>query len=268
MLEIGRGAAIQSNLTPTEKPTEWSLNTIRDVSPPLQLNNWQIARLFATSPARGFAQLKQSPRNALPFLLLLAGGVVVIQWYFNIVDFEWVKHRLTEMYANKGGGHGAAGAQIVQFLSKGVLKWSTTITSTLMTILILALEALYLLVLGMAARIRYSYGQWFAFVCWSATPLIIGFIPQLLMLGLGRTSQLDLIAVQPLTLNELFFHVTDANPAYQFLTGVSLLTLAQVWLSIVGLRVWSGRSWAFCTVYMLVPFALYFAALVLWGSLR
>jgi hypothetical protein len=243
-------------------PTERRLNAVQDASPALQLNNWQIARSFMMNPSQGFAELKQSPRNALPLLLLLAGGILVIQWYFTVVDFDWVKDRLLAVFAAKGA-RGAEGVQAVRFVSRGLLKWSTTVTSTLTTILILALEALYLLVIGMAARIRYSYGQWFAFACWSATPLIVGLIPQLLILEFGHVTQTDLNALQPLSLNELFFRVSAVSPWYRLSTTLSLLTLAQVWLSIVGLRVWSGRSWGFCTVYMLVPFALYFGVLAL-----
>ena len=240
------------------------MNAVQEASPTLQLNNWQLARSFFVSPSRGFAELKHSPRNALPLWLLLIGSVIVIQWYFNSVDFDWLKDQLAGMFAARGA-RGAAAVQAVSFVSRGVLKWSTTITTTIATILILALEALYLLLIGMVARIRYSYGQWFAFVCWSATPLIIGLIPQMLMLAFAHVSQADLNTLQPLSLNELFFHDTAGDPGYRVLTSLSLLTVAQVWLSIVGLRVWSGRTWGFCTIYMLVPHALYFGALALAG---
>ena len=240
------------------------MNAVQEASPALQLNNWQLARSFMVSPSRGFAELKENPRNALPLWLLLIGGVVVIQWYFNIVDFDWVRDQLGAVFAARGV-RGAAGVQAASFVSRGVLKWSTSITSLLGTILVLALEALYLLLIGMAARIRYSYGQWFAFVCWSATPLIIGLIPQMLMLAFGHVSQVDLNALQPLSLNEIFFHVGPLDSGYRLFTSLTALTVVQVWLSIVGLRVWSGRSWGFSTVYMLVPYALYFGALALAG---
>ena len=111
----------------------------------------------------------------------------------------------------------------------------------------------FFIVAGNITNVRYSFRHWFAFCWWVATPQILSAIPALLILLLTDTSQLDASALNPLSLNELVFHRGLAEPGYSFLTSIGLIQIAIWWLTVVGVKVWSGRSTLFCTVFALLP---------------
>ena len=46
------------------------------------------------------------------------------------------------------------------------------------------------------------------------------------------------------------------EPGYQLFTDLNLIQIFTVFLVVLGVRLWSGRSWLFALVYALLPVAL------------
>ena len=64
------------------------------------------------------------------------------------------------------------------------------------------------------------------------------------------------VTLQPLSLNELVFHRATGTPGYSLLSALGLVQVAALWLTYVGVRVWSGRSTLFCLIFTLLPTVL------------
>jgi hypothetical protein len=214
------------------------------------LTNIQVARLLVTSPGKAFAALKESPLFALPMWLLILCTAGTLALYYAGVDIAWMQDQMaTQAKLNPD--------QAAAFrISRPVILWGSVIGVVVALMVVQLISALYFLVAGNITNVRYSFRHWFAFSWWVGTPQILGAIPALLILLLTDTSQLDASALNPLSLNELVFHRKLGEPGYSFLTSIGLIHIAVWWLSVVGLKVWSGRSTLFCAVFALLPSVL------------
>jgi hypothetical protein len=214
------------------------------------LSNIELARLLVTSPSALFAALKEKPLFALPMWLVLIGTAGTIGWYYAIVDIAWLQDQMI------AAGQVPAAQQEMFRLSRPVVLWPAVIGTVIAMFIVLTLGALYFMLAGSITNVRYSFRHWFAFSWWAATPQILGCIPAALILLLSETTQLDVSALQPLSLNELFFHRTAGQPGHSLLTSFGLLNIIVAWLTVVGIRVWSGRSMLFSLVFALLPTVL------------
>jgi hypothetical protein len=216
----------------------------------LALSNLELARLLVTSPSRMFAALKEKPLFALPMWLVLVGTAGIIGWYYAIVDIAWMQEQMI------AAAQLPPAQQAAFQLSRQVILWTSVIATVIVMFIVLTLGTLYFLVAGNITNVRYSFKHWFAFNWWATTPQILGCIPAALILLLSETNQIDASALQPLSLNELFFHKTASQQGYSLLTSLGLLHILIAWLTVVGVRVWSGRSMLFSLVFALLPTVL------------
>ncbi|HEX2585160.1 MAG TPA: hypothetical protein VHL14_08505, partial [Steroidobacteraceae bacterium] len=60
-------------------------------------------------------------------------------------------------------------------------------------------------------------------------------------------------ALKPLSLNELLFHRAMGQPGQSLLASFDLLSLWSMVLLVLGIRVWSQRSWLFSVLFALMP---------------
>ena len=214
------------------------------------MTNLEVARLLVTSPSRAFAALKESPVFALPMwgVIIATGGVIAL--YYLFVDMAWLADQMATQA--KLPAEQAANFKI----SRGLLLGASLVGVVIALLAIQSVSALYLLIAGNITNVRYSFRHWFAFSWWVSSPQMLGAIPALLILLLGNASQISASALNPLSLNELLFHRGPADPGYNLLTNFGLIHIAIAWLSVLGVRVWSGRSMTFCIVFALLPTVL------------
>jgi Yip1 domain len=123
-------------------------------------------------------------------------------------------------------------------------------------VLVRVLEATWYLLAGKVTNVDRSFRQWFALANWTSLPAVIGVVPAALALLMASGSQIDPGVLQPLSLNELFFHRKMGEPGYQVLSNISLLGMIGAALAIIGVKSWSSRSWLFASVFVLLPVAV------------
>ncbi len=76
------------------------------------------------------------------------------------------------------------------------------------------------------------------------------------MLATTTSTQFDDAELKVLSLNALFFHRAFGEPGYALLSAIGLPELLAMYLSVLGVRVWSGRSWIFSAIFTLLPAAV------------
>ncbi len=100
-----------------------------------------------------------------------------------------------------------------------------------------------------------SYGKWFSFSIWIGVPALIG-IPLMALQIMTGNGKLPMEDLNMLSLNYLIFHLPVSNAWANMLNVVSLTTFWTMFLSFVGLRVWTGRSAMSCAVASILPYAV------------
>lgn len=229
------------------------------------MKNLELAVSLATQPIRAFQDLAERPKIWFPMLLTLVTTLGLIFWYYAVVDIEWLLDRslsasrqLTEAQRD----------QAARFVSKSVLMWGSLVGGVFLIMLLRTLEATYYLLAGKITNVQRSFKHWFSLAWWSGLPQILAVIPAALLLLMSTTTQIDSGALQPLSLNELFFHRAIGAPGYSLFSNLTVLHPVAWLLTIVGVRTWSNRSWLFSSVFVLLPCVLCYGGAALYVLTR
>jgi hypothetical protein len=223
------------------------------------MTNSQLLGRLVSSPRQFFDDLTESPRFALPMWLIVIVTVGLVFWFYSVADVQQLIEQQVSANPNLTD---AQRDQAAKFMSRGLITWSSVIVVFIGLFVFRLLEALYYRVAGKLTGHARTYRQWFAFAWWTAMPGLIGAIPTIIVLLFSPASQLDATAIQPLSLNSLFFHLKPGQSGYQAVQNISIVMLLSIALTVFGVRCWSKRSWLYATVITLLPAALLAAILV------
>jgi hypothetical protein len=226
------------------------------------MTNVQLAGRLLTAPRRFFADLLEAPRFALPMWLLVLSTCGIVLWFYSVANIEWLIDQQMQSDPRTAQMTEEQRAQAARFVTRGFITWASLIAALVIIFVLRLLEALWYKLAGRVTGHRRSFRQWFAFAWWTSTPGLIAIIPSVLVLAFSPANQLDAGALQPLSLNELFFHRKIGDPGYQVLSNVSALSALSLALTVYGVRCWSGRSWLYSVLFgLFIP--LVFAAVVM-----
>jgi hypothetical protein len=186
-------------------------------------------------------------------------------WYYAAVDLGWLKDYLFSDNARIQAMPEADRARVMATVSRTTLTLSAVVGVIVIELAGFLLQGLYFLVAGRATGVRSDFRRWFALACWTSLPTLVGIVCGAVLLATGgHDVQLSPGALQPLSLNELFFHRTPNEPGYALLGGLTLLNL-WVWvLCVIGVRTWSGRTWMFSSIFVMLPMVIVYG---IWTAL-
>lgn len=228
------------------------------------MNNWGILQALLFEPRKAFAEIHARPRFWVPLLAIVAGSLLINVWYQGVVDAEWftdmqlrassISQSLTEEQIEQRVKAAAA--------NPGLRVAITGIATTLAVVLFTLLSALYLLLAGKITNVQAGFRQWLALGCWTGLPALLAVIPAAINLATATTTQIEPIAMAPLSLNALFFHRGMGDPGYTVLTSLNVTTFLALFLCTWGVKEWSRRSWLFATVFVTLPYVVIFG---IWG---
>jgi hypothetical protein len=235
------------------------------------VSNWEILQGLAFEPRKAFTELGERPRFWFPLLLLVVAMGGIQAWYSNVVDLAWatdlrmrnstlVRNNMTEEQITQAVQNAASQSQsgaraVLNFIIVGIV-----------VPLVMLLVALFYWLIGKVSGFDRSYRHWYTFCFWVSVPLAIGAIPEAVALATTDTTQFTQESLKTLSLNALFFHRAPGEPGYSFLSSFDLFALACLYLSLVGVKVWSGRSWLFTGLFIGIPWGLVYG-LWAWASL-
>jgi hypothetical protein len=229
------------------------------------MSRLELATALVTSPSKAFLALKDRPSFWFPLLAVGLSTAAVLFWYYSIVDFEWLKDRLLSSNPRTRNMSEEQLAQSSKFMSAGFLMWSSVISILIVVPVIRLLEAMYLTLAGNVVNVRLKFKQWFALSCWTALPHLIGVLAMATYMLTADSNQIGNDELLVLSLNELFFNKEMSDAGFGFLSSLTLLHPWVWWLTVVGVRVWSERSWLFSSVFALTPIALVYGGWALWA---
>ncbi|MCK7592683.1 YIP1 family protein [Pseudomarimonas salicorniae] len=216
-----------------------------------------------TDPAKAFESLYERSNPVLPLLLLILGSAALMTWYYQVVDMSWLIDQM--LAASPQGGDPAARAGMEKFMTPATMTVTTVVSIAVMLPLILLLTAVYYLLSAKVVGSEIGFGKWFSFAAWASVPTLLTIPAGAVAILMASNGQLGTHEVNPLTLNQLFFHLPMGHHWQALLDAVHLPMLWSLFVSAVGYRVWTKKSAATSWIVVSLPYVLIFGiwALVL-----
>ena len=222
------------------------------------MNNLQIAQALAFEPRKAFAAIADKPRYWFPLLALIAATLATSLWYLGVVDMGWL---IDQQLHQSALARNLTEDQIAQQVAaaqgrRGLQMGISGVAIVLLVPVVMLIFALYNFLVGKIVGFERSFRQWFSFVAWTALPGALAVIPAAILLSTSESTQIPQQALKTLSLNALFFHRAAGEPGFSLLSNFDLFGLASLVLSLVGVKVWSGRSWLFTGLFVGIPWVL------------
>jgi len=227
------------------------------------MNNLALAGAMATAPSSAFAELRERPRFWFPLLILVASTVVLVYWYYSIVDIEWLKDAMFSNNPDVQKLPDADRAKAMAIVGRNTLLYGSVIGGLLGVPIYFLIHALYFQLAAKVTKLPQGFKHWFALVCWSSMALLLGTVVSFILLLLSDTPQISPSVMQSLSLNELLLHRPIGSPGQALAESLTIPGLLSWALMIIGVRTWSQRSWVFSSTLVLLPIVVIYGC---WGA--
>jgi Yip1 domain len=217
------------------------------------MNNIDLSVAMATAPSSAFEELRVRPRFWFPLLILTATTVGLAWWYYSVVDIEWFKDI---MFGNNPAIQALSEedrAARMSMVTRSTMLWSSVVGGIFALPIAFLISSLYLLLAAKVTKLPQGFKHWYAFSCWSSLPMLVSTVVAAIFLLMSDNGQVSPSMLQPLSLNELVFHRPMGSPGQGLLESLNLTSVWGWILMIIGVRVWSQRSWTFASLFILLP---------------
>ncbi|SFG56850.1 Yip1 domain-containing protein [Duganella sp. CF458] len=217
----------------------------------------QLTQVFY-EPSAAFAALKERPRAWLPLLLLYVAGISMVVWYFQTVDWEWMKAATLppDLSAEQ---REAAG----QSMTRGVMMGFGIAGVVLGTLVIFSLYGFYYWLAGKLASMELGFKSGFALVAWASLPSLIS-VPLMALQIATSKGQLAFENADMLSLNFLLVHAAPHTPWFGIASALKLTDIWVIVLTTIGLRTWTGKSGTTCAIIAALPYVLIYGCWAAW----
>lgn len=171
----------------------------------------------------------------LLFLEVIA-PIILLYIYYQNVNFPWLQEQLvTAMTDEQKRG-------AIKLLSKQFLIVSSTVALAFTIPILTALFALYFYLVGKVSGMAEGFRDWFAMVTWASAPSILALPIGLISIFLSQDGRFRPEETNPLTLNQLFAHLSTESPWRGILESANVIVLLVVLLMGLGFANWARVS--------------------------
>jgi len=217
------------------------------------MNNLQTALALVLEPKSAIGEIEARPRFLFPLLLTVLVTGAALVWYYSIVDAAWLIDTSIRSNPNARQMTEEQMALVSRFMTRNTLMYGGLFGVVFISVVFRLLEATWYLLAGKVTNVQRSFKQFFSLACWTSLPQVLAVLPAIPLLLTTKSPQTEPGALSPLSLNELVFHRGIGEPGYNLLANINLLHIFTVFLVVYGIKLWSGRSWLFASVYVLLP---------------
>lgn len=217
------------------------------------MNNLATAVALATAPSTAFEELRERPRSWFPLLVVVLSTVAMVYWYYSVVDIEWLKDVMFSNHPDMQKLPDAERAKAMGMYGRKTLLLGSVVGVVVALPVVFALQSLYLVLAAKVTGLRQGFKHWFALSCWTALPVLLSTVVSAILLLMSDSPQVSPAIMQPFSLNELVLHRPIGSPGHTLFESLNVPSVLSWILMIIGVRTWSQRSWAFSTIYILLP---------------
>ncbi|MBT3531561.1 MAG: YIP1 family protein [Gammaproteobacteria bacterium] len=212
-----------------------------------------------TSPTEAFDELNQRPTKLFPLALITISTMIVMFWYFSIVDFDWyIDDSLSG--ANLNEEQLEAGREAMQSMSQSTFKMFGVFGGAVGVLVIYLLQSGYLSMASALAGDRYKFRHWFSLVLWAGLPSLLSVIGMAVNIALSPNGQLSAYDLNPLTLANLGMQ-SDIGSLTTVMNSLDLTMIWSITLVVMAYKHWLGASISKTLAIVLAPYLLIFGIL-------
>jgi hypothetical protein len=203
------------------------------------------------SPSAAFAMLEPRRHAWFPLVLLTLFNTALFLWYFSVVDFAWLQEKMFASIPDAAQRENA-----MKFMSKGTLQ-AMTVGGALFTVpFVAALAGLYFAIVAKVRNSDFGFAKGFALSLWASVPALAGLVLGAMQILLNPGGQLEFSQLNPVSLNQLFFHVEMGRPWASMLDSLSVISIWSMVLLAIGYQVWAKVSRATAVKVVLLPYVV------------
>ncbi len=226
-------------------------NTDIEVQAPAPASAFSTLISMFMEPSRAFATIEKRSMVWLPLLLTVLCTTIIIMWYFQSVDFAWLQDRMTAAIPDP-----AAREKVKGFMTKSMLQTSSAAGALLGIPAIYCLMALYFLLVAKIKKLDFGFTKWFSFIAWASVPGLLLLPLGAMQILMAHNGQLGLDQLNPVTLNQLFFHIEMGHPWASLLDSINITSIWSAVLTVVGFQVWSKLSRTSSIIIVAIPYGV------------
>ncbi|NQZ23320.1 MAG: YIP1 family protein [Colwellia sp.] len=206
----------------------------------MSANPLQACLDILISPAVVFDTIKEKKGwSWLPFVLLISSTLALFMYYFNTVDFAWLKETMLNQAAASQPMTDDELKAVAMFYEKDTMLMTTAIAGTLGFVVINMLTAVYYnIATKVSAGSEYKFTQWYGFTWWVSFPVIVSTTLGALVVMFAPDGMVSIQDLQPTSFNSLLFSVEPSNAWYGLLEAVNLFTFWTIAVASIGFRSW------------------------------
>lgn len=214
---------------------------------------------IVAAPAQALDEIRSHPRWCWwPLLILVALTIGMYAYYWSWVDFEWFVDETIRQAMDKGAPADQAEG-MRSFFSPGRQMLFSSIAICVMTLVILAVQAVYLhLVNKVAGDPSLGYGQWFSFSAWTSFVGIVNALAGFAVMLLADGNQLPYNELLPLSMNSLFIHAEAGDAWFNWGNSLTLVNFWTLGLMVLGFARWTRSSTMKAALVTVTPWVLIF----------
>jgi hypothetical protein len=204
-------------------------------------------------PGRAFAAVEKRSMVWVPLFLTMLCTTIIILWYFQSVDFPWLQDRMTANIPDPAVREKAAG-----FMTKSTLQVSSIAGALIGIPVVYSLMAVYFLLVAKIKKLEFGFTKWFSFVTWASVPGLLLLPLGAMQILMANNGQLGLDQLNPVTLNQLFFHIEMGRPWASLLDSINITSIWSAILMVFGFQAWSKLSRSASVVIVALPYGVIF----------
>jgi len=207
------------------------------------------------SPSVAFDTIKEKKGwSWLPFVLLSSSSFFIFMYYFNVVDFSWLKEQMLSQAAASNPMTDDELKAMSSFYVKDTLMWSTAIGGVVAMIVFNMISAIYYnIATKISAGSEYTFTQWYGFTWWASFPAIVSALLSGLVVFFASDGMVSMQDLQPTSFNSLLFSVDPSHAWYGLLEGINLFSFWTIAVASIGLRSWLNLSSKKAVIIAAVP---------------
>jgi hypothetical protein len=215
-----------------------------------------VSALFAMfyEPGRAFAMLEPKRHIWMPMALLIVSSVILMTWYFNVVDIAWLVDQMLASIKDVEQREAGKG-----MMNRGFLQITSTLGAVVAYPFIFAVSALYFLIAGKVINKEISFETGLALSAWASVPGLLLFPLGVIAITMASAGQVSFSELNPLSLNQLVFHYEMGHPMTTLLDSISLVSIWGAVLSVIGFQVWTKVPRSTAITVVAIPYAVVYA---------
>ncbi len=223
------------------------------------LSSLRILLKLFTSPQTAFSCLRHKYPVLLPVTLIILFSCLLSYLIISQVDMEWYVELIIQQSGNLTIAEQDAIRQANELLSptsKGIF---AAIMQGIAWLISLSVVSLYLVMVSGIRNDGFEFRQWFSLVSWSFIPSLFGTLASYIAYLMTSNGQYNLEAINPISLNALFFQLDPEESTAAILASVDITVFLTLTLMTLGYANWTETSRTKSFTIISVPFIAFYS---------